>query len=181
MKALTEPLTADAVDFTAGSMVCCYPLPAEADALAVENGQPADTLHVTLAFLPEGVADPEGLAARLADLARWFPALAGTVGGLGMFAAGDDGVPVIALPDVVGLADLRVAVTELLADAGVVFSNLHGFCPHLTLAYGDAVFDPPLGLPLSFGAVSLVVGAERWDLPFGGALAQDTDLLSLTP
>ncbi len=174
MTTLTDPeIVAAAVDFTAGSMVACFPSPEQADALAVENGQPAETLHVTLAFLPEGVADPETLALALAQVAAWFPPLSGSVGGLGMFAPGDDGVPVIALPDVPGMADLRVAVTEALAEQGVVVANNHGWCPHLTLAYGDAVFDPPLGLPLSFDSVSLVVGAERWDLPLGGSLAVD--------
>ncbi len=171
----SETVTAAAVDFTDGSMVALFPTPEQAEALALPDGQPADTLHVTLAFLPEGVEEPEWLAERLAALATWFPPLAGTVGGLGMFAPGDDGVPVIALPDVVGLADLRVAVCELLAESQVVVADTHGFVPHLTLTYGDARMDPPLGFPLTFSSLSLVVGAERWDVPFGAAIVAAFD------
>lgn len=171
--ATAEPLVADAVDFTDGSMVCLFVDPTTAADIAAPDGQPSDTLHVTLAFLPEGVELPEEVAARMFEVAQAFYPLAGEVGGLGMFSAGADGVPIIAIPSVPGMAELRVAVVTVLEDAGVVVADTHGWVPHVTLAYGDgAQVDPGiLGTPLQFGELSLVVGAERWDLPFGGVTA----------
>lgn len=160
-----------AVDFTEGSMVCLYLDPATAAALAVPGGQEPETLHVTLAFLPNGVQDPEQLTPILALLAEWFDPLDGVLGGFGMFAPGPDGVPVIGLPDVPGLDELRVAVVEALEEAGVDVAHNHGFQPHVTLAYGDTEIDPSvLGTQLAFDHLSLQVGVERWDFPFGGAL-----------
>lgn len=161
--------TAAAVDFTDGSMVCLY-VPADiAAGMEAYDGQPAATLHVTLANLPDGVEDPEAAAAALYDAASWHDRPRGTFGGLGMFAEGDNGVPVIALVDVPGLTDLRDAVIEALEEAGVRVSDDHGFVPHVTVGYGDMVVDPEkiLGQPLEFPTLSLVVGPERWDMPFG--------------
>lgn len=160
---------AAAVDYTGGSMVCLFIDQTTAADIAVYDGQPPDDLHITLAFLPEGVDEPESVAARLFDVAQMFYPLAGQIGGLGMFADSGEGVPVIALPDVPGLSDFRTAVAAVLEDAGVVVADNHGWLPHVTLAYGATTMDANIvGTPIQFGELSLVVGAERWDLPFGG-------------
>jgi hypothetical protein len=163
--------TAAAVDFTEGSMICLYVPPDVADGMAVRDGQPAETLHVTLAFLPDGVADPEALVEKLWDAGEWAD-LEGTFGGLGMFAPGENGTPVIALVDVPGLAELRERVVELLADEGVTVADNHGYVPHVTLGYDDLVVDPTkiLGVPLHFTHLSLSAGPERWDVPLGSAV-----------
>lgn len=181
--AAAQQLMAGAVDFTEGSMVALFPDPEVAAALALPDGQPADSLHVTLAFLPEGVAEPETVAARLFEMAQLFYGLDGEVGGFGIFQGGDDGVPVIALPDVPGLDTLRVAVVAVLEDAGVVVADNHGFVPHMTLGYGAGVVPDmaSLGLPLQFATVSLVAGPERWDLPFGAVTAAAGDEYTAVP
>ena len=162
-------VTAAAVDFSEGSMVAVFPTPDEAAGLAEKDGQEVNKLHVTLAFLPEGVEDVEALSARLREAASALPSLSGSVGGVGHFAAGDDGVPVLALPDVDGLAELRQVVVDALDELGVVRARNHGWTPHLTLSYqgeGDVALDSSaIGKPLTFGALSLVVGEERYDFP----------------
>lgn len=172
-----DVMLAAAVDHAEGSMVALHLDADTAATLAALGGQAPDTLHVTLAVLPDGVEDPEEVAQILSGLAAWLPEFAGQVGGLGMFQPGPDGVPVIALPDVPGLDAARVAVVEALEEAGVVVAQNHGFTPHITIGYGPGVeLDTDVfGLPLHFDALSLVVGAERWDLPLGGSLVAAFD------
>lgn len=168
-------LQAAAVDVSEGSMVTLHMAPHEADALALADGQPPESLHLTLAFLPEGVEAPEWLAERLGELAGWFAPLNGEVGGLGMFQAGPDGVPVVALADVVGVTELQVAVAELLAEAEVKVADSHGFVPHVTLGYDVQPDMESVGIPLTFDFLSLVVGPERWDSPLGGSIVAAFD------
>lgn len=167
-------LQAAAVDFTSGSMVAVYPTAAQADALALPGGQSPETLHCTLAFLPDGV--PADLAdetiAALAAVANDFAPLDGTAGGAGAFAEGPDGYPLIVLPDCVGLDRLRVACVAALEAAGVVVADSHGFCPHVTLDYATkpniSRLAGKVGLPLSFDALTLERGPDRTDLPLAG-------------
>jgi hypothetical protein len=80
--------------------------------------------------------------------------------------------PSIVLPDVPYLADLRAAVCAALTEAGVPYSNAHGWTPHVTLAYTREPSPPPtdlLGLPLSFDRVYVT----RGDIPRGYPLGAD--------
>jgi 2'-5' RNA ligase len=150
----------------ASTMVALYPRPEEAAGLASGGGEPAGVLHVTLAYL--GPTDEEKLAAAL-ELVRAVAVnhapLAGVVGGVGSFADNGNGRPLIALPDVPGLVELRHAVCTALAgleDGG--FSRDHGYTAHVTLDYtGEDELMPPLshlGAPLHFDAIHLVRGDE---------------------
>lgn len=167
-----EVLVSAAVNKFDGSMVALYPTEEQARKLSVEGGQDPDRLHVTLVFFPErpdlDVVRPilEGLVAEWAEME-------GKVGGLGAFAPGDNGTPVIALPSVPGLTEFRAELVSRLDLAGVPYSKQHGFQPHLTLMYADEVEMPggKVGLPLSFGAVSYADGEEREDFAFVGSTA----------
>lgn len=175
-----EPLVAEAGPETADlAMVACYPRTEEAEALAVEKGLEVDDLHCTLVFLgeAEGV-DAEVTAEAVALVASELDALAGNVGGLGQFAEGPDGVPVIALPDVQGLTLLRERVVDELGERGIRSPSEHGFLPHMTLLYKDPAEDwdaigefseEKLGRELHFDAVSVVIGGERTDYELRGA------------
>ncbi len=166
--ALLEPLCAAAVDYTSGSMICVFPQADEQAAMATADGQPADTLHVTLAFLPNGVdGDGDELAAMLMGLAAVSLPMAGEVGGVGRFKDGGDGAPIIALPDVVGLAELRQGVCDVLKESGTTYATSHGWTPHITLGYGNGEYTDPLGQPLTFTHVAIVDGPLRTDFPLG--------------
>jgi hypothetical protein len=121
-----------------GSMIALYPMSGEAEALALDTGQPADQLHITLAFVPGDVEPPhDELVAAVEQAAEASGVLVGEVNGIGRFKAGDEGVPVVALIDALGLAGLRTRVVNDLADAGVAYAQNHDFVPHMTLAYSE--------------------------------------------
>lgn len=154
------------------AMVAVYPRPDEQKALAVPGGNDADTMHVTLVFLGEQDADvKEAVLDALSMLASEFGPLAGTVGGVGRFKAGEDGAPIIALPDVQGLAALRSEIASELEARGIRSPSEHGWMPHLTLRYAD---DDELDLPgvpdvaLHFDSISYVEGDRRTDFPLEG-------------
>lgn len=155
-------------------------LPADTAAqLAQPGGLDPDHLHVTLAYLGEGV-DDETLAAAeqaVADTAADLPVLRGTVGGIGVFPAGDDGVPVWATVDVPGLETVRERIIDALDAAGVPYSTAHGFTPHVTLAYISPGEQPPAPLPpvdVTFTNVSIAVDDDHRHFPLSAAAAAET-------
>lgn len=164
-------------DVSALAMVAVYPAAVEARALALEGGQDPEGMHVTLVFLGEADSfDHAEAREAVAEVAAAYAKLEGTVGGVGMFAPGDEGAPLIALPDVDGLTALREAVVAALAARGIVSPSGHGFLPHLTLAYVDpnAMLGVPLecaGAPLTFGALSLTIKETRSDYRLGDAVS----------
>src|SRR6185503_20164210 len=87
-------LIADAVPYAGGGgMVCLYPKPEEAKAIAREKGQPPGDLHVTLLFFPDGV--PGDVEQALADVK--FEGLKGEISGIARFAEGENGVPIVGI------------------------------------------------------------------------------------
>jgi hypothetical protein len=163
----------------ASTMVAVKPRADEAAALATPGGDPAEVLHVTLAYLGETEeADVQAVADALRAVAATHAPLAGEVGGLARFAENDEGAaPAVLLPDVPGLVELRVAVTEALVAAGVGFSRDHGFTPHLTITYFDPADPDPegvpeaglIGLPLHFDALVVARGDVPVEIPLVGA------------
>lgn len=145
---------------SASTMVCVKPRPAEAEVLADPDGDPAEILHVTLCFLGEIEGDLDAVQQALVPVAASHAPLAGVVGGYGQFDPPGCG---ILLPDVLGLVELRVAVTEALQSADIDFSREHGWCPHMTV---DQEPEPDeleemlgrAGLPLHFDALLIVRG-----------------------
>lgn len=156
-----------------GVMVALYPPKDLAGELAQPGGEPADQLHVTLAYL--GHADELGdlgpLRAALAALAVGREQLAGTIGGIGLFPASDssEGRAVAWAPvDIPGLAELRQAVVRVLRALELEPSTAHGWTPHLTLGYlaPDAAPPAPVPpLPVRFADLYLVIGGERVRFP----------------
>lgn len=179
-----QPITAapsDPEDFGVAGMIAFFPTADQATALADDPGdQAADTMHVTLVALPEA-PDADTTDALLTAWAGQVAPLSGVVTGVGVFAPGDNGTPVIALVDAAGLGETREGLTDALEQAGIGYALDHDFVPHLTLAYqeGDAVAalanDPAIGMPLTFDAVSLVIGDARTDYPLTGQGSGDED------
>lgn len=148
------------------TMVCVKPTLGEARDLADPNGDPADYLHVTLAYLGEIDGPLDAIVEVLAAVAATHGPLSGTIGGVGHFSTEDSGTPAILLPDVPGLVELRVAVTDALVDGGIDYARGHGFTPHVTTGYVDrpATGDAgKIGKPLTFENLFLVRG-DRIDV-----------------
>jgi 2'-5' RNA ligase len=186
----TETLVASAEmaarpDVGGQAMIAVYPMPLEARTIAAEGANPWETLHVTLIFLgPAADLDMEAVNEVAAMVASSCQPLQGTVGGVGFFASGPDGVPLLALPDVQGLSALRECVAMELAAIGVESPSEHGWLPHMTLDYQDDPSVPDLALlgeSLHFDYLSVVVADERTDYRLGGvpaASAEEDTLMS---
>lgn len=180
-KDLAAALALHAAAYASSStMVAVIPRPDEQAALADPGGEEASTLHITLAYL--GDTEEECLPAildALRPVAARFAPLVGVVGGVGSFGAIEhpDGSlrgPSILLPDVPGLVELRVAVTEALVAAGIGYGREHGFQPHITLSYSEtpeAPADDRIGQPLHFDDLVLARGDVPTLLPLVGVPA----------
>lgn len=163
-----------------GLLVALWLEPGAAASLVLPNGEPAESLHITLAYAPDVDELGELAVARsIAAVDRevsWRSSLSGKVGGYGRFAASDtsDAKDVFyAAVDVPGLAELRHIVAALLIEAGCAPSVRHGFTPHITLAYLDPGADNPVErLPqvdLHFDQVTVMAGDRRIDIPLSPA------------
>lgn len=168
-----------------GVMVALYPDPDAAKKIAVRGGDDPEQLHVTLAFLGK-TSDPvsdgltlEGatsqIVAAVQAAAATYQPLSGTVGGVGKFPDTGDGVPVIALVDVVGLGAVREAVVESLESAGLPVKVDHGFTPHMTLGYNlDMGLIPDSEpVPVDFTHLVIAVGGTHTRIPLGDDPAAD--------
>lgn len=153
-----------------GVMVALYPSREVAERIAQPGGQPADEIHITLAYLgnAEGIGDLEELRGIVRGFASATVPLAGEIAGTGKFTEGD-GVDVVtyASPDVPGLSAVRERLIEVLTDAGYPSPSVHGFIPHMTLA--DFAIDPEIpNLDLTFDELTLAVAGERYTFPLSG-------------
>jgi 2'-5' RNA ligase len=159
------------------TMIAVKMTPEQATAIAAQGGLDADTLHVTLAYLGEVDGPLDSIAAALRIVAGEHAPLSGVVGGYGAFEPPGMG---ILLPDVPGLVELRVAVTQALVKAGIEYGRDHGFEAHVSVITeeqaqaADTNDDYPssvCGSPLTFSELLIVRGdVEVVALPFTGAL-----------
>jgi len=152
-----------------GVMVGLF-LPGEvAKALAVEDGEAPDELHVTMAYLGRQSEIPNlaGIDAVLEKVAAESAPLTGELSGSGRFEASEssDGKDVLfKTVDVPGLAELRVRVVEALKSAGYPVNEKHGFTPHVTLRYLDPTESnthAPGKHPVGFDEITLAIGTTR--------------------
>lgn len=165
-----------------GVMIAVYPSPELTAELALDGGEPAEELHLTLAFF--GSVDEfnergrEDVVAVLETFVAEHDALMGKVGGVGRFAAPDGRDPVYASADVPGLSRLRTALVEALEVAGVAPLADHDFTPHITLAYLEPGSPMPVQSveprPFAIDALELVVAGERRRFPLRAAASGGT-------
>jgi 2'-5' RNA ligase len=155
------------------TMVCLKPRPEEAEAIADPEGAAPETLHVTLASLGSVEGDLEPVVAAVRQVATEHAPLVGKVGGYGRFDPPGCG---ILLPDVPGLVELRVAVTEALVAADLGYARDHGFQPHLTVDgdpepdEAEQMLERAAGAPLHFDAILVVRGdSEVYEVPLVGS------------
>lgn len=170
-------------DAATGSLIVAwFPYDADADDddtfasdIAVDGGEAAEDLHLTLLYL----GDPADYDLELVSAAlklfsvRQCWTLQGRVAGVGRFIGDGDQDVVVALVDCPDLAYLRQRLTEFLWDQGVPCNaeSGHGYVPHITLAYvtkGDAVPTGPVdAVEFSMDSLTLASGPERktYDFP----------------
>lgn len=155
-----------------GIMIALYPSPDVQAALALAGDEPAEEIHLTLAYLGDAGTYPHTdiLVSVVQEWAKQQAPLSGKVQGVGVW--GKPGEYVLwASPDVQGLAEARVDLMQRLRAAGCDTGHAteHDFTPHLTLAYSDTLPTlpevPPL--PLQFDAVWLVQAGQRTAYRFG--------------
>ena len=139
-----------------GGMVALYPLEEEAREIARKNGEPWESLHVTLFFFEDAADLPDELTV------DGMGEMSGKISGIARFQEGEDGMPIVALPSVVGLNELRAYLTGQLSG----YSEKYGFIPHMTLGYGE-VGDPEgvIGLPVTFTHVCVSTKDDKHFFP----------------
>lgn len=178
-KALTAPPADDVAD---GVMIALYPDEATAAKLAALGVTPAAELHVTVAYA--GKTDAVELDPLLyaADAVTDRQPVSGQVSGIARFTGGADGDVLVALVDSADLERLRRDLVDALADQQVTLPADHGYTAHCTLGYLDPGDSMPVdridAFPVTFGALSVVYGSDRTDIPFGAEDAPPADGLA---
>ena len=158
-----------------GTMVALHLPPDLASRIALPDGEAPSTMHVTLAYLGKDLTDEQKLAALCA--VRRFAQRSGVVhaslGGVGRFSASTttEGRDVVYLSvDSPDITRLRPILLDELAAEGLVPSNVHGFVPHVTLAYVPVDAPTPLTRfrpeSVGFDRVSLTIADQQIDVPF---------------
>jgi 2'-5' RNA ligase/phage head maturation protease len=168
-------------------MIAFYLPQDAAQALAIRGGQPAEELHLTLAYLGNtselNPAVKDMVNEAILNLLWQVSPLEGTISGVGLFntAEQDETNAFYASFDSPALADLRSCLVQALEEAGVSPRSDHGFTPHVTLAYlPKKVGLPRVELPneqIKFEQISFCWGEERIDynLNLNGGFAVGVD------
>lgn len=157
-------------------MICLYLNPEDAAKVAIEASdalstagvvlEPADRLHITLAYFPEVTPDRrDTLIQEAAMLACCLSPISTGVEGVGRFNSEDvEGAPIVLLVDPTQLVHTHDLI------AGQLYSWVsrdHGFIPHITLAYAPDGASLQLNgisdIELTFDKLSVVIGGERHD------------------
>lgn len=165
----------------AGAAIVLLVPVAVAAAVAIEDGVPAEELHLTLAHLPTFDRSDEVLFGTLREaVAAWAaatPPIAVTLAGVGRFTLPDEDAFVL-LADAPGLGAHREALVTALVAAGFEADAAHGFTPHVTLAYLGADEEAPVAraevVEFTFATASIWRGDLHHDLPLGPVAEETT-------
>lgn len=150
--------------------------PAIAEQLALPDGQPAERLHLTLAFL--GTADKLDLNQLEEGLALWAKReipITGRINGLGRFSetSVEGQHAFYASFDAPRLAQFRQNLVGELGWMGFPANQEHGYTPHITLQYLEAGAPSPLTgiapIEITFDTLTLAIGDRRVEYQLTGA------------
>jgi len=146
-----------------GCMVALYPPRQLAQELALDEGLPAEELHLTLAYLGEAKdVDVAKLKTIVAVLADTVPPITAKVNGIGFFSESHNNTPVTwASVDAPALPSVRERLVRHLVEANLPVSTDHGFTPHMTLAYADRRDVEVATRDLTFDQIWVVAGGEH--------------------
>jgi 2'-5' RNA ligase len=163
-----------------GVMLAFWPDAETQKELAVEGGEAADEIHLTLAYFGK---DVDSQALDMLD--HWLQGFAtshapvkGTITGIGVFPA----TPQSDGKDVAyrgfhspGIQDFRRELVEAAAAAGCKAKTDHGYNPHLTLKYiapaAPHLLPHPDDINVTFDKVVLSVGDKKTEYELTGTLA----------
>ena len=166
-----------------GVMVAFFLDPDLAQQFAVPGGEPADALHMTLAYLGDQSEAPDAQALQdcVQQWAAQTPPITGEISGHGVFTNGDQPVTHMSV-DCPDLPAARQSLIEHLQANGFSPRMNHGFDPHITLAYNDTPVDVP-PTPVTFSHVTVSHGENDIPIPMGGnaAMAAAAPAAGLTP
>jgi len=176
---------------TSGAMIALMPTLEDAERLAIEGGEAADQLHLTLYFLGDDGADfSEEQRAALVEAIKQATHLAGgpisaRVFGAAHWNAGSDSPSWVwsvgddrdAGPDAPRLEDGRTVAAEGLLQSGL-FADMpvqHSpWQPHICAAYSDELdlviaLEERLG-PVTFDRIRVAFAGEHTDIPLGESM-----------
>lgn len=166
-------------DVHTGGMIAL--IPADPGALAVSGGDPADQLHLTLAYLGDDVsqmsdATRDALKGHVAAMSRGVPPIDARIMGHALW--NPDGGPngdkdpcaVYQVQHNPRIADTREYALEGAArHLGADMPEQHpGFLPHVTAGYGLTPDALEYAGPVQFNAIRLALGNEVTDFPLTG-------------
>lgn len=151
--------------------------PAIAEQAALPGGEPAEKLHLTLAYIGDlDETDLSRLEEELALWAKYQVPIAGKISGVGRFSeTGEEGRHAFYVSfDAPGLPRFRQALVEELNWLGCPADRTHGYTPHITLQYLDAGAPSPLAsfepvVEVTFDVITLVAGDRRIEYTLSGA------------
>lgn len=173
-----------AVDVQSNStMICLRPREEEAAVLVDIDGYEAANLHCTLVFIGEVDGPLDSLVDAVKTVAAKHAPLSGVVAGYGQFVTPGGNVGIL-LPDVPGLVEARVDVTEALVHADIAYSHDHGFEAHITVDDEPEPGEMEMmlevaGSPLHFDEICIVRGnVEEVRIPFVGPPARTAAALT---
>lgn len=181
-----------------GAMIALIPAEADAQRIAVDDGESADELHVTLGYLGEAALIPVEVRRWLVDCVskcvEQKPTVVGNAFSVNLFNPEDKtitaggGEPCVVLG--VGGEQLQVIRTDIMWDVRTVFDRAglsmpvqhQPWVPHITLVYtGEAdltYFTDRMG-PVTFDTVRLAFGGDVYDIPLGdNAVQSDEDMVA---
>jgi len=162
-----------------GTMIALHLPDKIANKIAIRGGESPESMHITLAYLGKGLTEKRKKAA--AAVVRKFTSLAlgikASLSGVGRFSASEssEGKDVIYLSvDSPDITRLHSSLMELLRQAGLTSGSVHGFTPHVTLAYIGKKDKTPLErfepVDINFDSVALSIGGKRMTVPFRKAV-----------
>lgn len=161
------------------------PPPEIAQGMAVQDGLPPEELHITLCYLGDA-ADLENQKELILGITRQLAKTAAPLqmsfNGIGRFV-GDEEEAITIVPSCPELPAFRQAIARTLERLSIGGGNVHGFNPHLTLAYvepGQQVDVPISTEQVPFNDLWVMWGDEQYSFPMVGEGLKGGELIGAT-